>query len=197
MKKILFSVFILILLNSCSENKNNPNSNNTNNTVSTDNTTSINVTGKGIVNPFNYNDIYYLEQNNLYHSVDVITSAMNLVYMGDPAEAEQGVLAINENNQIQYNYVTNYFPDNEVIYFDTVAECLDAVVEGKADGAILSGLRASVLLKEDYYSDLFYMELPNDTVKCFGVSTAHKGILPLLNQALNSIEENSAINYIK
>ncbi|MCQ2974768.1 MAG: hypothetical protein MJ211_08150 [Bacteroidales bacterium] len=42
MKKILFSVFILILLNSCSENKNNPNSNNTNNTVSTDNTTSIN-----------------------------------------------------------------------------------------------------------------------------------------------------------
>ena len=141
------------------------------------------------------NDIYYSEQNNLYHSADVITSAMNLVYMGDPAEAEQGIIAVNKNNQIQYNYVTNYFPDNEIVYFDTVDECLDAVVEGKANGAILSGLRASVLLKDKYYSDLAYMELPYDTVKCFGVSTAHKGILPLLNQALNSIEGNSAVNY--
>ena len=141
------------------------------------------------------NDIYYLEQNNLFHSVDVITSAMNLVYMGDPNEAEQGILAINNNNQIQYNYIANYFPDNEVMYFDTVDECLDAVVEGRASGAILSGLRASVLLKDDYYSKLSYMELPHNTVKCFGVSTAHTGILPLLNRALNSIEENSAVNY--
>ena len=140
-------------------------------------------------------DIYFLEQNDLYHSVDVITSAMNLVYMGDPAEAEQGILAINENNQIQYNYVANYLPDNEIIYFDTVDKCLDAVVEGKASATILSGLRASVLLKQNYYSDLSYMELPYDTVKCFGVSTAHNGILPLFNQALNSIEDNSAVNY--
>lgn len=141
------------------------------------------------------NDIYFLEQNNLYHSVDVITSAMNLVYFGNPAEAEKGTLAINKKNQIQYNYVSNYFPENKVIYFDNVEKCLDAVAEGKADGAILSGLRASVLLKGADYSELFYMELPHNTVKCFGVSTAHKGILPLLNQALNSLEENSAVNY--
>ena len=53
-------------------------------------------------------DIYFLEQNNLYHSVDVVTSAMNLVYMGDPAEAENGTLAINKNNQIQYNYMDEH-----------------------------------------------------------------------------------------
>ncbi len=140
-------------------------------------------------------DIYFMEQNSLYHSVDVIKTAMNLVYMGDPANAEQGIIAINKNNQIQYNYIANYLPDNEVMFFDSVDECLDAVVEGKANGAILSGLRASTLLKQRYYSDLSYIELPHDTVKCFGVSTAHKGILPLLNQALNSIEENSAVDY--
>lgn len=141
------------------------------------------------------NDIYYLEQNELYHSVDVITSAMNLIYMGNPSEAEQGILAINQNNQIQYNYAENYFPDNEILYFDTVEKCLDAVVEGKASGTILSGLRANVLLKQDVYSELSHVELPHNTVKCFGVSTTHREILPLLNQALNSIEENSAINY--
>lgn len=140
-------------------------------------------------------DIYYLEQNDLYHSVDVITSAMNLVYKDDPVEAKQGLLAINQNNQIQYNYVTNYFPDNEIMYFETVEECLDAVAKGEASGAILSGLRAENLLKPDKYSKLSYVELPHNSVKCFGVSTTHKGILPLINQALNSIEENSAVNY--
>lgn len=141
------------------------------------------------------NDIYFLEQNNLYHSVDVITSAMNLVYMGNPEKAEQGVLAINKNNQIQYNYAANYFPNNEVIYFDTVDECLDAVIKGNADGAILSGLRASALLRAEKYSELSYIELPHDTAKCFGVSTMHKGILPLLNQALNTLEENTAVDF--
>ena len=140
-------------------------------------------------------DIYYMEQNNLYPSVDVIISAMNLVYWDNPSEADQGILAINKNNQIQYNYVSNYFTDNEILYFDTVEECLDAVVEGTASATILSGLRASVLLKQREYSDLSYMELPYDSVKCFGVSTEHNGILPLINQALNSIDENNAINY--
>lgn len=141
------------------------------------------------------NDIYYLEQNDLYHSVDIITSAMNLVYKGSASEAEQGVFAINRNNQIPFNYFTNYFPDNEVIYYDTVGECLDAVEKGEVSATILSGLRASALLKQDKYSQLSYMELPHNTVKCFGVSTAHNGILPLMNQALNSIEDNSAVNY--
>lgn len=141
------------------------------------------------------NDIYFLEQNNLYHSIDVITSAMNLIYLGNPGEAEQGVLAVNKNNQIQYNYVENYFPNNKIIYFESAETCLNAVADGIADGAILSGLRASNLLKQDNYSKLSYMELPHNTVKCFGVSTSHKGILPLINQALNSIEENDAANY--
>lgn len=141
------------------------------------------------------NDIYYLEQNDLYHSVDVIISAMNLVYLNKPTEAETGTFAINRNNQIQYNYMDNYFPNGKVTYFDTTEECLDAVAQGRASGAILSGFRATVLLDQDKYSDLSFMELPNDTVKCFGVSTTHKGILPLLNQALNSLEEDSAINY--
>lgn len=38
-----------------------------------------------------------------------------------------GYIAINKNNQIQYNYVSNYLKDNEIMYFDTVDECLDAV----------------------------------------------------------------------
>lgn len=141
------------------------------------------------------NDIYFLEQSNLYHSSDVITSAINLVYFGNPSKLGQGIFAINKNNQVQENYVLNYFPNNKILYFDTIEECLDAVADGKATETVVSGIRTSYLLKRDKYSNLSYLELPHDSAKCFGVSTTHKGILPLINQALNSIEENSAINY--
>lgn len=142
------------------------------------------------------NNIYYLEQNDLYHSKDVITSAMNFVYKGEVEEAKKLPLAINRNNQIQYDYAKTHFPETIIIEFESVEECLNAVANGAAGGAILSGLRASTLLKSTIkYELLNYIELPYSTVKCFGVSTMHKGILPLVNQALNTLDEEEAMTY--
>lgn len=142
------------------------------------------------------NDLNYLEENNLFSSIDVISSAMNIVYKNNLTKAESGKIAINKNNQVQYNYVAKYFPDNPKIYCNSADECLSAVVKGIADATILSGLRASTLLKKSDYSDLSYVELPHNTVKTFGVNTSHKGILPLVNQALNTLEDNVAVSYI-
>lgn len=142
------------------------------------------------------NDLNYLEENNLFSSRDVTSSAMNLVYKKNLTTSELGRIAINVNNQVQFNYVANYFPNNPKIYFNSADECLNAVVEGIADATILSGIRASTILKKTDYSELSYVELPHNTVKTFGVNNSHKGILPLINQALNSLEDNIALSYI-
>lgn len=141
------------------------------------------------------NDIYYIEQNDLFHSEDVITSAMNFVYLDDLEEAKEKPLAINRNNEIQYEYAATHFPNATIVYFDSVDECLESVAKGEAGGAILSGLRASTLLMEADFSKLSYIELPYTTVKCFGVSTFHKGILPLINQALGTMDNDAAMTF--
>ncbi len=140
-------------------------------------------------------NVYFCEENAMYPSSVVISSAMNFVYQGRLEEAKKKPLTINRHNQIQTDYVRRYFPDREIIYLDSVEECLQSVKAGKAGGAILSGLRAGVLLRMADYEDLSYVELPNGTVKCFGVSNYHKGILPLINQALNTLQKNNTISY--
>lgn len=141
------------------------------------------------------NNIYYLEQHDLFHSKDVIITAMNMAYSDNIETALEKPIAVNRNNQIQYDYVHTNFPDSEVIYYETVDECLKAVAAGEAGGAILSGLRVSTLLKHAAYSDLKYVELPVDTVKCFGVSTKHRGILPLINRAIGMLTNNDSLTY--
>lgn len=141
------------------------------------------------------NNIYYLEQHDLFHSKDVIITAMNMVYSDNIETALEKPIAVNRNNQIQYDYVHTNFPDSRVIYYETVDECLKAVNSGEAGGAILSGLRVSTLLKHAEYSDLKYVELPVDTVKCFGVSNLHRGILPLINRAIGTLTNNDSLTY--
>lgn len=140
-------------------------------------------------------NVNFCEENDMYPSSVVISSAMNFVYQGPLEDARKKPLTINRHNQIQTDYAKRYFPDREIVYLDSVDECLKAVKDGWSGGAILSGLRASVLLRAADYADLSYVELPNSTVKCFGVSNYHKGILPLINQALNTLQKNNTVSY--
>lgn len=141
-------------------------------------------------------DLNYLEKLNLFSSKDVISSAMNLVYKDNLTDSEKGTIAVNVNNQIQFHYAEDYFSKNHKIYLNSAEECLDAVVSGKADATLLSGLRASIILNKSKYDGLSYVELQHNSIQAFGVSSSHKGILPLINQALSSLEDNEALSYL-
>lgn len=141
------------------------------------------------------NNIYFMEQNDLFQSKEVITSAMNMVYLDKITDKTTETIAINKNNQIQYDYAMTYMPDSKIIFYDSVAECLESVSHGTAGCAILSGLRASVILREPKYVNLKYIELPENTVKCFGVSTHNIGVLTLLDRALNTLDLKDTLTF--
>ncbi|MCQ2240233.1 GGDEF domain-containing protein [Treponema sp.] len=141
------------------------------------------------------NNVYYMEQNDLFQSKQVITSAMNLVYLDKIDENTTETIAINRHNQIQYDYAQTNLPDSRMILYDSVSECLDAVNSGDAGCAILSGLRASVLLRNSKYINLKYIELPASTTKCFGVSTHNLGVLSLLDRALNTLDSKDTLTF--
>lgn len=141
------------------------------------------------------NNIYFLENKDLFSSKDVITSSMNLVYMEPLDKAVTLPIAINKNNQIQYDYALSYLKDAEVIYYNSVEECLNAVISQKAGSAILSGLRSSILLKEGNFEKLQFIELPSPSVKSFAVCIHNIGVLSLINRLLGSLDKNDAITY--
>ncbi|MDO4506889.1 MAG: GGDEF domain-containing protein [Spirochaetales bacterium] len=140
-------------------------------------------------------NVYYMEQNDLFKTKEVITSAMNLVYLNKITDKTTETIAINRHNQIQYDYAQSNLSDSRIIFYDSVSECLDAVSRGEAGCSILSGLRASVLLKDSKYINLSYIELPANTTKCFGVSTQNIGVLSLLDRALNTLDSKDTLTF--
>lgn len=136
--------------------------------------------------------LFFGEINGINLSNAVISSGAELVCKGTYGAEEISSIAVNENNRMQYYYVKKYFPEAEVILCSSTEACLEAVLEGKAQGAVMNEMRASPILKNRKYRDLIQHPLPHDDVRSFGVRIGNEGLLKLLNRGLNILGEDRA-----
>ncbi len=138
--------------------------------------------------------LYYSEENGIYLSNPVITSTMELVYVGDYADARTAHFAINERNDMQRYYVQTFFPDAEVTTYPSIDACLSAVLSGEVDCTTLNGLRAKDILRNSKYETLSTRQLPNSDDSCFGVLIGNDGLLKLLNRGINVIGQEYSLD---
>ena len=138
--------------------------------------------------------LYYSEENGIYQSNPVVSSAMELVFKGEYSDDLTTAFAVNENNRMQYYYIKTYFPDAEITMYPSIDACLDAVKSGKENCTILNGLRANGILKNSKYKDLSVQELSHGDTRCFGVLIGNEGLLKLLNRGINVLGEDYAIS---
>jgi len=145
--------------------------------------------------------IYFSEQNGIHQTGTLVSASTELVYKDVVVNPDTATFAINENNNLQYYYVRTYYPNAEIIYYDGIERCLDAVVAKEADCAILDGLRASELLKNFKYKNLFSRQLSGRDDRCLGVKIGNDGLLRLLNRGVQLLEDdyvdNNAYKYNK
>ena len=138
--------------------------------------------------------LYYSEENGIYQSNPVVSSAMELIYRGEFSENKTDSFAVNENNRMQYYYIRTNFPDAEVSFYPSIDDCLAAVRDGKVSGTTLNGLRASDILKNGKYRDLSQYHLSRNDDRCFGVRIGNEGLLKLLNRGINVLGADYAQN---
>ena len=131
--------------------------------------------------------LYYAELNGIYQSSVVTSSATELIYKGEYREDEVLHFAINKNNRMQFYYVSTYYPDAEFSYYDSIDNCLKAVLKGEADATTLNGLRANDILKSSKYSALSQRQLNHTDDRCFGVKIGNEGLLKLLNRGVSIV----------
>ncbi len=135
---------------------------------------------------------YYAEENGIYQSRSLVTTAVNLIYRDEYTDETTHTLALNEKNRMQTYYALTYLPDSQIEYYPSTEECLEAVLTGKASCTILNGLRASSILKNSHYRGLYLMQLSNEDERCFGVAIGNEGLLKLLNRGINVLGEDYA-----
>lgn len=137
--------------------------------------------------------LYYSEENGIYQSNVVGTSPTELVYNSNYDEKNQKIFAVNKNNTMQYYYILTNFPEAQIIFYDSIEECLNAVLKGKVTCTTVNGLR-NELLKNRKYRHLKVRQLTANDNRCFGVEIGNEGLLKLLNRGVNVIGSDYAQN---
>ena len=129
--------------------------------------------------------LYYCEVNGIYQSRAVTTILTDLAYLGEYNAYTAKKIAVNRNNRMMYYFVRNAFPKAEIQYYDSIDECLDAVLTGMVGCTVLNGIRSTEIIKNARYKSLSLRQLPYDDDKSFGVKIGNEGLLKILNRGLS------------
>jgi len=135
--------------------------------------------------------LYFSEENGIYQSNPVISTATELVYSDEYNDEKLLSFAVNENNRMQYYYIKTYFPDSGITFYPSIDDCLDALLDGRAGCTTLNGMRANDILKNHKYHMLSKKQLGKNDDRCFGVCIGNEGLLKLLNRGVNIVGEDA------
>ena len=138
--------------------------------------------------------LYYSEENGIYQSNAVSSSPAELVYKDRFSEETTEHFAVNENNRMQYYFIRTNYPDAKITFYPSSEDCLDAVLDGKADCVTLNGLRANDILRNRKYENLSLYQTSYNDPRCFGIEIGNEGLLKLLNRGVNVLGSDYAKN---
>ena len=129
--------------------------------------------------------LYYSEENGIFQSSSVISASTELVFRGEYDDDKLKHFAVNENNRMQYYFVRTNYPDAEITFYQSIDDCLKAVLKGDAGCTTLNGLRANDILRNSSYSGLSMLQTPYEDDRCFGVQIGEPGLLRLINRGIS------------
>ncbi len=142
---------------------------------------------------------WYMERDGIDMTSAVVTTGMELAYLGEYTEETTKTIAVSKTNNMQRYYIEENFPDAEIKLYDTQDDCLKAVLKGEVGSTTLNALRASAILKDSDYEDLSALLLGSGIDRGFGVAPEATTLLLILNRGLQVIGEdygnNAAYHY--
>lgn len=136
---------------------------------------------------------WYAEQEGYVQSSSIVAFPVALAYREPYSDRAASTIAVNRNNLRQYWYTLDNYPDAEIVMYDNIEECIEAVDSGEAGSTVLSALRVSQLLNG--HKKLNVITLADDEKLCFGVAGGNKALLQLLNHGLSILGESYGLNH--
>lgn len=138
-------------------------------------------------------ETWYAEQDGYRQSSVVVNCAMNLVYSKSFNENTTARMAVNRHNLLQYYYTITNFPNAEILYYDSIELCIDAVKSNEADSTIVNSLRVSQLVSAK--KQLLVSPMAVSDARCFGVLPKNTGLLRVLNHGMSILGDEYGLNH--
>ena len=141
-----------------------------------------------------YGNLWDLEMAGINASSSVVQSSETFFNKGPYDRERVERVAVNRNNDLQQSYCRRAFPSAQLIYTSSIEECLNAVLNGKADGTIVNTLRTEMVTRNSKYNALSYVQMEIDDSRCFGVNEGNAELLTVLNRGLRAISPTYGID---
>ena len=112
----------------------------------------------------------------------------DLAFMEDFGDGKGKRIAVNRHNLMQYYNSRDSFPHAEVVFYDSIQECLDGLLDGTSDGTFLNGLRSEALLKPKKYHSIKKAQAQTDYIFYMAFAEDNLGLMLLMNRGLTLLD---------
>jgi diguanylate cyclase (GGDEF)-like protein len=130
-----------------------------------------------------YGEYYVGEAEQMLISDPVTVSTMTLLNNRSGTEGDQ-VAAVTGSSPFQHYVLQDYYPDTELVYYDSIADCIQAVIDGKADFTMMETAIKNERVETSYRKSIQTVELPIDVNISFGVKIGNRQLLAILNKSI-------------
>ena len=112
----------------------------------------------------------------------------DLAFLEDFGDGKGKRIAVNRHNMMQYYNSRDSFPHAEVVFYDSIQECLDGLLDGTSDGTFLNGLRSEALLKPKKYHSIKKAQAQTDYSFYMAFAEDNLGLMLLMNRGLTLLD---------
>ena len=118
----------------------------------------------------------------------MVTLASDLAYLKRFRDGRDKRIGVNRNNLMQYYYSKDTYPGSRIVFFDDIHGCIDGLLDGKADGTFLNGLRAEALLKPGKYHSIRTVRAKHDVQLRMAFAEDNIGLMLLMDRGLTTLD---------
>jgi diguanylate cyclase (GGDEF)-like protein len=131
-----------------------------------------------------YGEYYIGEQEQMMISDPATVSTMTMLNHRSDTD-EPKVAAVTKTSPFQQYIVQNYYPNTQVIYCDSIADSIQAVLDGKADFTMMETAIMNERVDPAYRKQIQTVELPINVNISFGVRMGDGQLLGILNKSIS------------
>ncbi len=142
-----------------------------------------------------YGDLYLAEQYGQVLTNELITTTPVVLYAEGDFDNHGSVIAVCNETLITEGVIHVLFPDAEIYACDSMEECLNAVVSGKADSTVVSSVRLNTLRQYPAMQKLQFADLPAEVEVVLAATRENRMAASVLNKgiALSSASLNGSV----
>lgn len=140
-----------------------------------------------------YSNYWTTEKRGILPTTEVLSLTPTLVYTGKYRNMENAKIAAVRGNGVFEDYIKTNLPKARYYYYDSVYECLDAILNGEVDATFINGIRSETLLREEKYERINVAQTTTSVRMGFGVKRDDYETLEILNHCISLMEPDYAI----